>query len=257
MKRSKLLCTVVGSAMMMIGLAGLAQASSPQPEKKPDAKPTQPAKPATTPAAPAAKPAAPAQPDKKPALTAEDEAWMKAGTPGPEHRRLEKFVGHWEAESTFWMAEGAPPQSSKGEMHNTMVLDGRFLREEYSGKFNEMPFSGIGYFGYDNIQKKYVGTWMDSMGTGVMTDTGTFDEKTSTWTMLGSFTDPTGAVIKSRNLLVWTDNDHHSYTFYHTKGTDKEMKVGEIRYTRKGKAADAKPPAAPKPADAKPAAPKK
>ena len=35
------------------------------------------------------------------------------------------------------------------------------------------PFSGVGIDGYDNLRKKYVTTWIDTMGTGIFSMEGT------------------------------------------------------------------------------------
>ena len=35
------------------------------------------------------------------------------------------------------------------------------------------PFTGIGVTGYDNHAKKYLSTWIDSMGTGIFSMEGT------------------------------------------------------------------------------------
>ena len=35
-----------------------------------------------------------------------------------------------------------------------------------------MTFKGTGIEGYDNGKKKFVGTWMDNMGTGIMMSEG-------------------------------------------------------------------------------------
>jgi hypothetical protein len=41
------------------------------------------------------------------------------------------------------------------------VLGGRFVEQRYAGNFMGQPFSGLGYTGYDNYRKKYIGSWMD------------------------------------------------------------------------------------------------
>jgi hypothetical protein len=237
MKRTFLVGCVVGTSLALCASA-LAQ------EKKPEAKPA-------TPAAPAK----PAQPEaKKPELpggapSAEMEAWIKAGQPGKEHKALEKFVGTWDAEVTTWMDPSAPPEKSTGTMVITSVLDGRWLREDFTGTFMQQPFTGIGYWGYDNIQKKYVSTWMDSMSTMVMTSTGTFDEKTQAFSHASECIQPDGTKCKGRDVVKMTDNDHFVMEMYSTKPGEKETKCMEIKYTRKSAGKGTAPAAPPGKAD--------
>src|SRR5689334_22239372 len=98
---------------------------------------------------------------------AEMEAMMKAGAPGDAHKKLDSLVGSWDATVKTWMQPGAPMESH-GTSQNTWVLGGRWVEERFTGDFMGMPFNGVGYTGYDNIKKQYVGTWMDNMSTSVM-----------------------------------------------------------------------------------------
>ncbi len=43
------------------------------------------------------------------------------------------------------------------------------------GKMMEMPFHGIGTEGYDNVRKKFMASWIDNMGTGILLMEGTYD----------------------------------------------------------------------------------
>ena len=70
------------------------------------------------------------------------------------------------------MAPGAPPDVSEGSSENRWVLGGRYLQQIYKGSSMGMPFEGIGYTAYDNVQEQYLGFWMDSFGTGLMTTEG-------------------------------------------------------------------------------------
>jgi hypothetical protein len=42
-------------------------------------------------------------------------------------------------------------------------MGGRFLGQRYTGSMMSAPFEGVGYTGYDNVTKKYWGTWIDRM----------------------------------------------------------------------------------------------
>ena len=102
-------------------------------------------------------------------------AWMAAATPGEAHKKLEPVVGSFTVQTKMWMDPSKPPEETAGTSENKWVLGGRFVEQQVEGTAMGQPFSGIGYTGYDNYKKKYVGTWTDSMGTMIMTSTGTAD----------------------------------------------------------------------------------
>ncbi len=103
-----------------------------------------------------------AQDPSKKEMSAEEkaamEAMMKAATPGDAHKNLARMVGRWDATVKMYAQPGAPAQVSTGTSVNKLVLGGRWVQESFDGNFMGMPFSGIGYTGYDNLKKQYVGT---------------------------------------------------------------------------------------------------
>jgi len=187
----------------------------------------------TKPADPAKKPA-----DKAAAAPTDDkammEAWMKVATPGDAHKKLDPVVGTWEAKITMWMAPGAPPQESTGTSENKWVLGGRFVEQRYEGTFMGQPFSGVGYTGYDNYKKKYIGTWMDTMGTMMMVSQGTSDSAGKTITMTSTMDDiMTGKATTVKSDLKIVDPDHHVMEMWAPDPAGKQFKTMEIHYTKK------------------------
>ncbi|MCC6660967.1 MAG: DUF1579 domain-containing protein [Phycisphaerales bacterium] len=201
----------VGALAVMV-LAGLAQ-----PDKA-----TQPA---------GSKPAA--QPAGQPSEAEYMAAMEKAGAPGPEHARIMTLAGTWHGKCSFQMAPDAPMQTSMGTMVNTPVLGGRQLRQEWKGDMMGMPFEGLGYWGYDNIKKEYVATWTDSMSTSIMVSTGTYDDKTHTYSMKGTSPDPiTGKDTVLREVITIKSPTSHTMVMYGPGPDGKEMKMMTIEYTR-------------------------
>src|SRR5206468_718952 len=101
------------------------------------------------------------------------EMWKKLGTPGAPHKLFASLAGSWTTQTKEWMEPGKPPTESTGTAEMKMLLDGRFLYQEYNAQMMGQPFSGIGIDAYDNMTKKYVTAWMDSMGTGIFMMEGT------------------------------------------------------------------------------------
>lgn len=163
------------------------------------------------------------------------EAMMKAATPGDAHKKLAEMVGTWDATVKMYQQPGAPAQVSTGTSENKLVLGGRWVQETFSGNFMGMPFSGIGYTGYDNIKKQYVGSWMDTSSTAMMTSMSTGSSADGkSWTFSSSMDDPaTGKPMPVTEKVTMVDNDHHNLEMW-TPGPDGKMfKMMEISYARK------------------------
>jgi hypothetical protein len=178
-----------------------------------------------------------AKPGEKP-MSAEQkammDAWMKFATPGDAHKSLQGMVGTWDAEVTSWMEPGQPPTKSKGVSENRMVLGGRWVESKFTGDMMGMPFEGIGYTGYDNFKKKYMGTWMDNMSTAVMVSEGTFDNAGKVMTSTSTMDDfMTGKATTFRMITTMVDADQHLFEMYGPDPTGKEVKQMEIRYKRR------------------------
>lgn len=162
------------------------------------------------------------------------EAMAKAGTPGEAHKKLEPMVGTFDVKAKMWMDPSKPAEESTGKTESKWVLGNRFVQENFEGTMMGQPFSGMGYWGYDNITKKYTGTWMDSMGTAMMNSTGTMDASGKVLTYTSMMNDPmTGKLCKITEKVTVTDNDHHMMEMWGPDPTGKNYKMMEITYVRK------------------------
>lgn len=165
---------------------------------------------------------------------AEMDAMMKAATPGEAHKKLSPMAGSWTVEVKMWMAPGAPPTAGNGSAENSWALDGRWLEQHFTGTFMGMPFTGIGYTGYDNIKKKYVGTWMDTMTTSMMVSDGKADADGKSITFSSTMDDPmTGKSSPVKEKVTVVDDDHHTLEMWGAAPDGKMFKMMEIAYTRK------------------------
>ena len=155
------------------------------------------------------------------------------GSPGPAHKALGALAGEWTVEARFWMG-GPEPTESKGTATKRWILGGRFLQEEYKGEFMAQPFQGMGLTGYDKMKQKYVGLWIDSMGTSMSVSEGTADADGKILTMNGTMDDPmTGQKNKPvKYLLRIVSQDKHIMEM-HDLSLGEKSKMGEITYVRK------------------------
>jgi hypothetical protein len=156
----------------------------------------------------------------------------KYGTPGPEHAKLKTMEGAFDADVTMQMMPDAPPQTSKGKMKNTMILDGRYLMGEYEGEMMGQPFKGLVISGYDRYAKKYTSTWVDSMSTLAMNSEGTADDAGKI-TLKCTFDCPiTQGKRTSKEVLTINSPDSHTMEMFDTGPDGKEFKSMTIKYTR-------------------------
>ena len=119
-----------------------------------------------------AKPPEGAKPEMKlpPGWTEADmQACMAAGTPGKMHEELAKDIGVWAGKTTMWMGPGTEATKSECTATYSSFMDGRFIKCEIAGEMPGMgAFSGFGLYGFDNVTQKFVSTWVDNHGTGIM-----------------------------------------------------------------------------------------
>ncbi len=161
------------------------------------------------------------------------EAYQKLSIPGDPHKQLASLEGSWATKTKEWMDPSKPPMDSKGSCEMKMLLNGRFLHEECSGTMMGQPFSGIAINGYDNIGKKYVSIWMDSMATGIFVMEGTASADGKTITLKGEHQAPTGGSMKHRAIWKIVDSNNQTFEMYATHPGSPEMKMMLITYTRK------------------------
>ena len=209
--------------------------------------------PATTPAAPGSKVvntgqvAVPAQPATGQPSAADMEKMMQQmmelSKLNENHKLLADLDGTWSYTVKMWMTPdpNAKPQESKGIAVRKSMMDGRFFVMDVNGKMQmpgpdgkpkDMEFKGMGIEGYDNVKKKFVGSWVDNMGTGIMMSEGTYDPATKTFTYTGEYEAIPGMKQKIREVMKITDKDNMSFEWYEDHG-GKEAKTMEINYTRK------------------------
>jgi hypothetical protein len=199
-----------------------------QPEKKTVQPPTK--APTTHGAQPAGEPKLP------PGVSAEDmAACMAAATPGEMHKYLAKSVGTWTGKNKMWMAPDTEPMTNDVTSTVTALMDGKYFRCEMKGEMPGMgPFTGEGIVGFDNVSQKFVGTWIDNWGTGIMTGTGELSSSGDTLNWKYNFNCPINKKpMVMRQIEKRTgDNAMTIEMFGPEPHTGKEYKMMEITLTR-------------------------
>ena len=160
---------------------------------------------------------------------------MKYGTPGPQHKLMEPFIGEWNVANKWWPGPGAPAQESEATSKIEWIFDGRYMMEHVEGDMDGMPFRGMGIVGYDNFAKKYNSLWIDNMSTMFFLQTGTASEDGKLITMEGTYDDIfTGVKNKvSKTIIRVKDNNSRVMEMYDSTPDGEEYMSMELTYTRK------------------------
>ncbi|MEY2483794.1 MAG: hypothetical protein QOK24_2322 [Verrucomicrobiota bacterium] len=171
---------------------------------------------------------------------------MALGRPGENHKLLAGLAGSWTFVVKMWANPAdpkAPPTESPGSAVRRETMDGRFFIADFmgvvpmpaaDGKMKDYEFRGTSFEGYDNVKKKFVTSWIDNMGTGILNSEGTYDSATKTFTYTGDYEPMPGMKCKIRQVLKIVDADHHNLEWYEDRGAG-ETKTMEIKYARRKK----------------------
>src|SRR6478672_9496871 len=99
------------------------------------------------------------------------------------------------------MESGKEPTVSKGSVTYKSIMNGRYVIGDHTGsmkmpgadgKMKDFTFKGMSTDGYDNVKQKFTSSWVDNMGTGILTFEGTYDPATKTVTYTGEMEMPPG-----------------------------------------------------------------
>src|SRR6266704_3637242 len=161
------------------------------------------------------------------------------------HKLLSSLDGNWDYTIKFWMNPdpNAKPQESKGTATRKPIMGGRYVMMDVGGKMQmpgedgkmkDVQFKGMALEGYDNVKRKFVGSWIDNMGTGIQFSEGTYDPASKTFTYTSEMESAPGMKTQVREVLKIADNNHMMFEWYENQG-GQERKTMEINYTRTGK----------------------
>ena len=155
--------------------------------------------------------------------------------PGPEMKILKKEVGNWTCEIKSWSQPGAEPEVTKGSEKSFMFKGGYWVISNFSGNMMGNDFKGHGTYGYDPQKKKYVGTWIDSLGPYMMTTEGDYDEETETLTMKGDGPGPDGKTMFTYEMSTCYKDGGRVMTMHMQpkgSGDEQKFKLFEMTYTK-------------------------
>jgi hypothetical protein len=116
--------------------------------------------------------------------------------PGPEHKKMEAWVGQWTIEGTAEPSPFGPAGKFKGKQTTRMVLGGFFCEMREEGKdATGSSFQYVALHGYDAVSKTYVDYGFGNDGT---VTTGSTTVSGNTWTQTSAPKDSKGTTYKAR-----------------------------------------------------------
>jgi hypothetical protein len=96
-------------------------------------------------------------------------ASTRLAMPGEKHKWMGPLVGNWNVEMLVYPGPGAAPIVSK-ELTATreLILGGRYLREELTGKFAGNPSHRTAILGYNALDERFELVTIDTFEPGIM-----------------------------------------------------------------------------------------
>lgn len=159
--------------------------------------------------------------------------WMEYMMPSAVHEMLGRYTGNFTMEISMWMTASQDPQVVKVKSTNRMILGGRFLEMTQTGKMAGMDYNAITTIGYNNSDKKIALTTITNMGTGILSLTGSWNEKTELIQLTGTMTNPvTKKPIRVRQTVSFPDKDTLLIENFDKEEGAKERKSIQYRFTR-------------------------
>jgi hypothetical protein len=165
-------------------------------------------------------------------------AYERGGKPGAGQKLLAELSGDWTMVKTFFPAKG-DPIVTKGECHQKMIADGRFLQSDFVfyDKNGKKDSTGTGISGFDAKTNKFTTVWWDSRQTtfSIRQSDGTFDGKNIVlWATNLDPEQPGRRTVARAHLEEGGKVLLHRH--YAVDAEGKERMVIELRLTRKAAA---------------------
>jgi hypothetical protein len=160
-------------------------------------------------------------------------ALAEAGTPGPEHKKLQPFVGDWSLTVKVWTDPSQPPAQSSGTALRKWIMGGRFVQETVKVECNGKTFEGMGLLGYDKAQKKFTTVRACGLCGTISTGLATCSDSGTRFECAKEECCPlTGQKVKGRDEILIESNDRIVVNVFKTID-GHEVKVMEIVSNRK------------------------
>lgn len=143
------------------------------------------------------------------------------GSPGPQHRFLDRLTGRWEVRVRFPAGAGET-REGRSSCEAWWTLDGRFVRLEYTSIFAGKPLTVVRYVGFDRFAGEVVEVQFESTRTDVLVCRGRFTADGSAASTVGTHYDPSvGKQVVVRSTTTWPREDAFTLQLIYGEGDDE------------------------------------
>lgn len=140
---------------------------------------------------------------------------LQPSQPEKEHEWLQQLAGEWDTHGKAETPPGQPPFECFGT-ETIRGIGGLWIVAEGEAHAMGMTVTSQLTLGYDPVQKKFIGTWIDSMINHMWRYEGTLDETGTRLTLLteGPNVMVPGATAKYKEILELKSKDEKRFTSY-------------------------------------------
>jgi hypothetical protein len=162
-------------------------------------------------------------------------ALVEAGKPGPEHQKLQPFVGDWAFTVKVWTDPSQSPAEATGTVERRWILDGRFIQERFQAEYKGKTFEALGLIGYDNVQKKFTIVRACGLRGTISQGLATCDGSGTKFVCAKEECCPlTGQKVQGREEILIDNNDRIVMNMYRTvQGKEVKTEIVSIRKRQK------------------------
>ena len=147
--------------------------------------------------------------------------------PGPEHKKLEYFVGKWTVESEIRANKFVPAGKTVGTETATLGTGGFYVESRAEGQLG----TRLAIIAYDSHAKVYTSYYANSGGL-VGTATGSVEGNTWTWMVEDKFA---GKAIKGRTTSTMLSPTEHTSKYEMADGKGGYTTIVEGKATKVGR----------------------
>lgn len=153
--------------------------------------------------------------------------------PTEQHAWLKHLVGEWEAKSEMY-PPGTEEKITGTGTEIVRDMGGFWVVADGTGESMAMQYQSHMVIGYDAKEKKYIGTWCDSMSDYLWKYEGSVDESGKILTLNTEGPCPMrgGKMTDFREIITIVDADHKTFTS-EMKLDGEWQQIVKVNYTRK------------------------
>lgn len=132
------------------------------------------------------------------------------------------------------MDPSQPPAYSSASQKISMGINGLYQMTDFTGNMMGQALIGHATMGFDKMKKKFVLSWIDNMGSGIVHMEGLYNDATKTLNLAGTQSDPgQQKETAMREEIIFDLPNSFTMHMYGTGFDGKEAKFMEGTFKRK------------------------